>query len=282
MLLAIGCHSYGSGFTPVIRITAPDDSSVVAGTVEINIEVIHDRKIKYVELSIDRVTTAILREMPFVYSWNAVPAGSSSFHVMQAHAFDVDGNRGSSPEISVIVRSSEEPGRLWLKRACLNGKILDIDDPRIDVAPAESVIGEIAVQAINPGNRKWGAPLTGTPNWGEHERIYWDTGIWLPPDTSTHSLSIDATVPLDTGRYYIILAWGYETDPANVLSLTYWRFPGGPVWNDGVDIADWTDDQVQMAIDSGFVESRYLYADSTYGQTRIPAAAIRIFVREDR
>lgn len=282
ILLILTCCTLLNSTPPIVRITTPEDGGTVGGVVEVRISVIHEKKIEHVELSINHKTIAILKEVPYIFMWNAPLEKSVPQHMLQAQAIDINGEIGVSPSITVIIQGvREQPGFLWLKSGMLNNEELDINNPLIYVSRGDSIAGEIMLQAINQGNPDWGAPLTGTPSWGEHERMYWDSDIWLPPDTSLHTLSIDITAPVDTGLGYIVYVWGHESDPANVLSLTYWRFPGGPVWNDGVDVADWSDEQIQMAIDSGCVASQYLYADSTYGLMRVPAAALRIYVRDD-
>jgi hypothetical protein len=52
------------------------------------------------------------------------------------------------------------------------------------------------------------------------------------------------------------------------------------VWDDGYDVADWTDDQAQNAVDLGWVCSNWLYGGGLT-EFNIPAAAIRVAVSEE-
>ena len=167
---------------------------------------------------------------------------------------------------------------LFIASGTLNGVNLDPANPIITVQPGESITGEVSLLADNGWDPNCVAPLAATPSWGEHSSSYWGINSWIPTGQSNHSTSIPTglTAPTEPGLYYFYFAFRGEMTYANVMSLTSWAHPGGNVWNDGVDVADWNNNQAQSAIDSGYVYTQFL--ENVYYWTNVPAAAIRVQV----
>jgi hypothetical protein len=174
----------------------------------------------------------------------------------------------------------DQVNRLTLLSATLNGLELDVADPRLTVAPGEPVTGTVDLQSENYGEPNWVAPLAATPSWGDHRTSFWGIDDWIGIGTQTHRTAVDLQAPETTGSYFVFFAWHHEIEYSNVMSLTHWEHPGGDVWDDEVDVADWDDYQAQEGIINGRVYSQYLNSDGTYGWRYIPGTAVRIEVAE--
>jgi hypothetical protein len=264
---------------PLVRIAEPAHDECVGGTIDIHAAVTGEGIVR-VEFYIDGVFHATSMHPPFRTAWETYVLQDSTFHTIIAKAYDLNERINVSKPVSVLVDNTHGKPRntLSLVSGYINTAVLDVSDPVVTVLPGEAITGDIVVRADNRGDPDWGAPLGGTPTWGDHITGYWDTDIWLPGGVSEHTIDLFLRAPGDTGQYYIFIAWGHETDCAHVMALSYWRYAHSPEWHDGNDIADWGEVQAHMAIDSGYVRSRYRYDEHGYGIKSIAAAAIRVLV----
>jgi hypothetical protein len=262
---------------PFIKIQTPEHGASISGEIQIAAEVT-GKDIARVEFFIDDEFQGLAMHPPYSIPWETYILPDSSLHTIWAKAYDYKDLVAVSDEIRVWVNNIKSKPRntLHLVSARINGIKLDVSKPVVTVAIGADITGDITVRANNRGDLSWGAPLCGTPNWGDHIGAYWETGIWLPGGASEHTIDLFLQAPEDTGQYYIFFVWGHETDCSHVLS--YWQYENSPSWNDGHDVADWTDEQAQMAIDSGYVRSEYQYDASGYGIKYVPAIAIRVKV----
>ncbi|MBN2620961.1 hypothetical protein JXB22_07710 [candidate division WOR-3 bacterium] len=272
----VGC----SGSRPFAHITAPADSALIGGTVDITAQAA-GIEIARVEFFIDGEFHAIAMHPPYSVPWETHTLPDSSRHIITAKVYDRSDRMAVSDPVYVLVDNSQGKPRntLNLVSARINNEIVDVLDPLIEVNPGADITGDITVRANNRGDPSWGAPLGGTPTWGDHVEEYWETGIWLPEGISEHTIDLFLQAPDRTGTYSIFIAWAHETDCSHVMALSYWQYENSPEWNDGYDIADWTDEQAQMAIDSGYVRSTYRYDASGYGIKYVPAVAVRVRVQ---
>jgi hypothetical protein len=272
----IGC----SGSRPFVHVVAPTDSACLSGTVGITAQVT-GKEIARVEFFIDGKFHAIAMHPPYTVPWETYTLPDSSRHAIIAKVYDRSDNMAVSEQVHIFVDNSQSKPRntLYLVSARINNETVDVSNPFIKVSPGADITGDITVRANNRGDPSWGAPLGGTPTWGDHVEEYWETGIWLPGGISEHTIDLFLQAPGDTGRYYIFIAWSHETDCSHIMALSYWRYEESPEWNDGHDIADWTDEQAQMAIDSGYVRSTYRYDAGGYGIKYVPAVAVRVRVQ---
>jgi len=277
MVCLTGC----TGSRPGLKIIFPQDGAYISGTIEIDAQVT-GQEIARVEFFIDDEFHAIAMSPPYTVQWETHFSPDSSHHTIIAKVYDLAEHSAISVPVHVVVDNTGSKPRnmLHLVSARINNNELDIADPFIIVGPGVDITGDIIVRANNRGDPSWGAPLGSTPTWGDHIAQYWETGIWLPAGESEHMVDLFLCAPEDTGLYHIFFAWGHETDCAHVMALSYWQYKDSPEWNDGCDIADWTDKQAQMAIDSGYVRSKYRYDMNGFGIKYVPAIAIRVFVRE--
>jgi hypothetical protein len=175
--------------------------------------------------------------------------------------------------------SETETSTCILAYARLNEQDLNPSDPVLTVAPGEAVTGTVTLETKNAGSSSSTAPLAATPSFGDHKTSYWEITINIPSGTDTFDVGLNLTAPQDEGTYFIFFTWYWEKTSGNLMSLTDWQYPGGDVWNDDVDVADWDNYQAQQGIDNGWVETDYLDEYGEYQENVVfPATAIRLVV----
>jgi hypothetical protein len=158
----------------------------------------------------------------------------------------------------------------------LAGQTLEAGDPRVLLAGGSQLQGTITIAVANIADLGL-FPVAATPSWGDHATSGWEITWHQDHGIGYHAVAIDLTVPTEPGTYYLFFAASWEGAWSNILSCTHWTTPGGNVWNDGCDVADWTDIEAQEAIASGWVCSKWLTEGGLVDAT-IPAAAVRITV----
>ena len=170
-------------------------------------------------------------------------------------------------------------GLIAITSVTLNGTTLDPNDPRIEVTPGDPLTGTVNIHVENNGGAGDIFPICGTTSWGDHTSSGWTIESWLhnPPGADDYAVTIDVTSPIGDGTYYLFFAGSWELNCGNVLSCTNWDNGTGDMWDNGYDVADWTDDQAQNAVDLGWVCTDWLKGGALT-QWSIPAAAIRVVV----
>jgi hypothetical protein len=183
-----------------------------------------------------------------------------------------------------IVRGDCDPsytgGSIAVTSGTLNGQVLSTDDPRAAVTLGALLEGTVNIHVVNNGAPGNVFPVCATTSWGDHAASGWTIDSSHPPGEADFAVPISVSVPEVAGTYYIFFAASWELSCGNVLSCTNWANGTGDVWDDGYDVADWTDDQAQSAIDLGWVCSNWLTGGSL-AEFNIPAAAIRIAVSDE-
>lgn len=118
----------------------------------------------------------------------------------------------------------------------INGQLITTEQPEINVAPGDSLLGFVRLRYSTPGQ----------------------AALWMLAETSTmrspiedtatvvtmHSGALNAVTepivrrraPLTPGRYWLMWVFAAERDAVSILSLTNWRCVT-PRWNDGNDLA---------------------------------------------
>ena len=181
---------------------------------------------------------------------------------------------------AVNVRADCDPGytggSITITSGVLAGQTVVPAHPLV-VLPAGALLqGTVSIHVVN--NIAMGVfPVCGTTSWGDHATSGWTITNHLPPGAANYNVPINVTVPSAPGTYYLFFAAAWEIGCSNILSCTNWRNPGGDVWNDGYDVADWSDVQAQHAIDLGWVCSKWITSGSLV-EAYVPAAAVRIEV----
>jgi len=158
----------------------------------------------------------------------------------------------------------------------LNGTSINPSSPVLNVNTGESITGTLKVQAIYSGTSGNVVAFGYTPSWGSHSGSYVTVDGWIPVGTSTYTVPINLTAPNDAGTYYLTFASNCEMNLGWTMSRTNWT-TGTMSWNDGKDIADLTESELQNSLSTG-----YLYLDmlegSTYKTSTYGIAYVKIVV----
>jgi hypothetical protein len=119
--------------------------------------------------------------------------------------------------------------------------------------------------------------LVVVPGWGDRTANYSTAVPRVPPGNSRHRVAFELKAPDAVGDYYLWFVCGTETDGMFVASATNWPNKT-PVWNDGNDIADWTNTEYRIAAERGSVAVRLRQDNGVYTDVPVAAACLRIRV----
>ena len=136
----------------------------------------------------------------------------------------------------------------------LNSIPLDATDPVVKVAPGQPIVGVIPIDLIySEHGSSQAVPLVVTPTWGMHSTSYVPifVGLPSPPLISHFEWSADLVAPLLKGEYLIVFAAAEQMDTASVASGTM-AVDDAPIWGDGNDIADLTEEELSGAPSKGY------------------------------
>ena len=120
LLVVFGCDS-----TPEVSIDTPVPADTVAEAVAVTVTATDNDSVTFVELWVDGDSIGLPDDSePFTFRWNSVDHGGVSAHNLVAYAVDIDGNRGQSDTIIVIVdnRQSYPEPKSVDSTAFMNGR----------------------------------------------------------------------------------------------------------------------------------------------------------------
>ncbi|MBM4236960.1 MAG: C1 family peptidase, partial [Euryarchaeota archaeon] len=161
-----------------------------------------------------------------------------------------------------------------------NGSFAEVtsSNKQISVYQGSHIAGQLTLSVDNFWGPSETVPLIVTPNWVDHSSGF-VTAAAL--ENGHYSVDVDAdfTAPSVPGIYYLLFAFRSEPSGEFVASSTAWEV-GSPSWDDGNDIADMNQTQIDEAQATGrtAVEWLYLSGSETVG---VPADAIAIVVEAD-
>jgi hypothetical protein len=169
------------------------------------------------------------------------------------------------------------PGsKITLVSGTLNNQPLNPAAPQVAVCLGGPITGAVRIRVVNTGPGNDVFPVCWTPSWGGgHPAIGHSIAGWQSPGTTEYDVPISLTASSTPGTYHIFFAAQWEMTCGNVLSCTAWTLPGGDRWNDGRDVADWSNAQAQQALMQGWVCSEW---DNVAGVITegVPAAVIEV------
>ena len=167
---------------------------------------------------------------------------------------------------------------LRLVRAELNGVTLSPADPSLRVATGDTISGQVEFRYSS----LWGAAavmLGAAPAWGDRTTNVSTLGpLMTPAANQVYSARLQFAAPRAPGVYHIIFAFQAEPTVDHIFSATNWVV-GQPVWNDGNDIVDWSEEQIAAAKATGNVVGTQLRADKGRARNYFPATAIKVVVQ---
>lgn len=88
---------------PVVSITAPENGSIVSGTVNISISATDNEAVERVEIFVDDTLSATLTGEPYSHPWITDSLDNNSSHNIFARAYDAEENEGTSSLTTVTV-----------------------------------------------------------------------------------------------------------------------------------------------------------------------------------
>ena len=97
------------GSAPTVAINAPADGANVSGDVTIDASASDDVGVDRVEFLLDGSLLGSDASAPYSHVWNSVAAGNGA-HVLQARAYDLAGNVGTSAQVDVTVSGGSGGG----------------------------------------------------------------------------------------------------------------------------------------------------------------------------
>ncbi|MBT5710789.1 sigma-70 family RNA polymerase sigma factor [Candidatus Poribacteria bacterium] len=190
-----------------------------------------------------------------------------------------DGTHVARPDEATAdaLRAAARLPRILLGSGVLNGRPVSRDDAEIRVAPAEPIQGSLLLHIEHSHGDNAAFPVIETPTWGDHARSYRTVVADAPTGVSMRTATIDRVAPDTPGVYHIVIAGMAETEPRYVASGTNWS-GDGPVWNNGTDVAGWSDAMLDQVMARGSLRPPWLTGVRDLRTTEAGATAIRVVV----
>jgi hypothetical protein len=215
-----------------------------------------------------------------IITWTPTSAGD--YDVTVKVEDDVSPVLSDTQNFTIIVSDTQpdSANKLFLQSSgALNGTSINPSNPVLTVNSGGSITGILKVQAIYSGPSNNVVPFGYTPSWGSHSSSYVTVKSDLPVGTTTYNVSINLNAPATSGTYFLIFATNAEMNLGWTMSRTNWT-TGSMSWNDGKDIADLTESNLDDSLSTG-----YLYLDmllgSTYKTSTYGIAYVKIIVTEN-
>jgi hypothetical protein len=159
----------------------------------------------------------------------------------------------------------------------LAGLALDPLQPSVRVAPGAALDGWLDITLINRHGAAAAFHVIETPTWGDHETSFHEIGGPWGPGETRRVHRVQRRAPLTPGTYHIVAAGAAETAPAYVAAGTNWPV-GRPVWNDGTDIAGWSEDEIAETHGVGSLRAPWTMEREGVGRVGVAVAAVEVVV----
>jgi RNA polymerase sigma-70 factor, ECF subfamily len=199
------------------------------------------------------------------------------FSDMAVTSRDSDALRLELPARDLAPQPPPRRDRMTLHSGELAGQTLDPARPRIRVAPGAPIAGWLHVSILNTHGASAAFHVIETPSWGDASVAFRHVPLDRRQGLTRHTIRIDRRAPYTPGTYRLLLAGAAETEPAYVASGTNWPI-GTPVWENGADIAGWSDELVDEAIATGGVMAPWLHEPYEIAESEVAATAVEVVV----
>ncbi len=133
----------------------------------------------------------------------------------------------------------------------------------ITVAPGAAISGTVRVRVQNSYPESENVPLVYLPTWGSHENGFQTAVQDAPRGTTTYDVAVQVTAPPMPGTYFLVFGSHAQGSAGHVASVTA-TGSGGPVWDDGNDLADMTAGELYASANSGSAPVRLYTAPDVY------------------
>jgi hypothetical protein len=159
--------------------------------------------------------------------------------------------------------------------------------PVVRVASGDSILGHVALRYTSSTREEETIVLGYTPTWGDPATAYrFVQRLAGPAVEAPVAFPFALVAPREPGSYFIVIAFGLETDAAYLFSGTNWVV-GRPIWGDGNDVARWPAESILGAIRNGRAgHLRTFLIDDSAGRRIVQrpqdlaAGAIQVVVRK--
>jgi hypothetical protein len=192
--------------------------------------------------------------------------------------------KGMKEALSDTINIASAIPTLRLVSGVVNGQKVDPRHRAVEVKPGAIITGNLMLEYSS----YWGSAsviLGATATWGDRKKNFLDLApLFTPAKNQPRRTQVSFKAPETSGIYHIVFAFDAEGDVEDFISGTNWRLPE-PIWNDGNDIADWSDTQLTEANSHGWVLSKFVQIDDFTGKPvmsphPVAATVIDVIVRE--
>lgn len=160
-----------------------------------------------------------------------------------------------------------------------NGSFASVNSSNkvVGVQPGSTIDGWLNVLVYNAWPSSKTVPFVFTTSWGDHASSYQVINASLPSGSDEYRLHCRSTLPTTDGTYSLLFAFRNENDGSFIASMTASQL-GAPIWNDGNDIADLSQSQIQYAQQNGRASVSWNVTQDNASQLSLPMDAITIYV----
>ncbi len=148
-------------------------------------------------------------------------------------------------------------GNTLVLTGTVNDTLLD-EDPVIFVPPGAVLSGSVSL-ALTITDEGAPLPLVMVPNWQPHDTGFSAISEDPPVGTSEHSVLMNFAAPDEPGTYYLFFVATWAASSGAVASATDSAF-FAPVWNNGMDVASWSNTHALAARTDGHLCAHWLDA----------------------
>lgn len=201
-----------------------------------------------------------------------LPAGNYLLEVGTAQ----EGQTGAYSLSFKTAALQEARDRVSLVSGQLNQTPLAPFSPTLKLSPGAKISGQLEVEVENTHPRSEIFQLVLVQSWGERQTGYRAIEGRVLSGSTRHSVGVDLAAPQEAGTYHLIVAAAAEPAAADIASGTHWESGVAPRWGDGDDLAAWSSQRLEQAIQQGWVEVEWF---ENY-RTQIGACAVEVVVEE--
>jgi hypothetical protein len=202
---------------PTTSITSPAEGSIVAGAVTVTAEAADNIGVTRVELSIDDQWMETDTTAPFTFEWNT-PFVPNGVHTLSTRAYDLSGNVGVSPSVSVTVENEVLPVAVY--------------DPVLQVPRCTAIDSVCDSDTLLDGRATLG-PEPNQPNTIAGSCADGTGGTYHSAESSDRIRvgTLDGT-DMEAGKLVTVevTVWAWSGFSSNHLDLYYAADANNPVW----------------------------------------------------
>ncbi|HYD02691.1 MAG TPA: LamG-like jellyroll fold domain-containing protein [Alphaproteobacteria bacterium] len=217
-----------------------------------------------------------------VADWNEsmINTANSNGRVLANVLFDAGMKQQYVPATAIkIVVDGLQNTTLKIHSGNINGQTLSNTQREITVQPGQTISGTLNLAYTSEWHPGAVIKLSGTSSWGDNSASFKDHGHLPTPASGVQTVNVNYIAPATPGTYNIIFAYMPTYTDAEVMSMTHYEI-GSPVWNDGNDIADWSQSKITETNTKGWTYENRLRSGNKYEQWHVASTAIKVNVAQ--